>query len=103
MDGKKNERPARHQRDQRQSGDRNMDRQNVGHRLLKIIEDAASELDRLDDRSEIILQQHQRGGRQRLAPAAARSGARRRLQPARREDGEEVPQRTPSVGQVARG
>ena len=55
-------RQAEQQRQQRQAGDRHVHGEDEAHCLAQVVVDAAAEPDRLDDRAEIVVEQHD-GGR----------------------------------------
>ena len=64
----------KNQRQQGEAGNRHVNRNNETHSLAKIVIDAPAEPDRSDDRSEIIIQQHDGGGFARDIRAAPAHG-----------------------------
>ena len=70
VQGPEDQGQAEEERDQREAGDRHMDRKDVGHRLAQIVVDPPPEAHRPDDRGEIVVEQHQRGGLPRDVGAA---------------------------------
>ena len=72
--GAEDDRQAEQQRQQRQAGDRHVDREDVAHRLAQIVVDAPAEPDGADDRAEIVVEQHDRRGLARHVGAAAAHG-----------------------------
>lgn len=55
------ERPPEEHRDQRDAGNRHMNREDVRRRLLDVVVDAASQADGPHNRRKVIVEQHQRG------------------------------------------
>ena len=68
------DRQAEQQWQQRQPGDRHMHGEDEAHRLAKIVVDPPAEPDGLDDRAEIVVEQHDRGGLARDVGAAPAHG-----------------------------
>ena len=58
--GPEQDRQAEQQRQQRQSRNRDVNGEDETHRLAQIVVDAAAEPDGLDDRAEIVVEQHDR-------------------------------------------
>ena len=71
LDGQQQERPAEEHRHERHPRDRHVHGDEVGRGLLEVVEDAPAEPDRLDDRREVVVEEHQGRGLARDVGAAA--------------------------------
>ena len=74
MDRSEQDRQAEHQRQQRQARNGDVNGKDETHRLAQIVVDAAAETDRLDDRAEIVVEQHDGGSFARDIGSAAAHG-----------------------------
>ena len=61
MDRREQYRHPHHKRQKRKAGNRHMHCKNEGHCLSDIAVDPPSQRDRLDDRTKVIVEQHDRG------------------------------------------
>ena len=74
MDGSEKDRQTEQQRQQRQARNRHVNGKDEAHGLAQIVVDAPAEADRLDDRTEVIVEQHDRRGFARHVRATAAHG-----------------------------
>ena len=72
--GKEKQRPAEHERQERHAGRRHVHRDDVAHRVADVVVDAPPQPHGVDDRAEVVLEQHEMRGLARDVGAAAAHG-----------------------------